>query len=121
MAFVIWILFVPLSLMALPVSAEGSAPGSREHDWARSAVRTGEILPLSRILNRLEREFVGQVVEIELEREEDVIVYEIELLSPNGHVIELYYDARTGVLVGVEGRDIDSARRQTPPMSVIRP
>ncbi|MCU0775938.1 MAG: hypothetical protein MUC74_16030 [Ideonella sp.] len=85
-----------------------------DHDWARDAVRAGEIRSLAEILKRLEREFHGQVVEIELERERDAgrIVYEIELLAPSGHVIELVYDARTGVLVRASGRELDKARRQ---------
>lgn len=94
-------------------ASPGAVPRS-DHDWARDAVRAGEIRSLAEILKRLEREFHGQVVEIELERERDAgrIVYEIELLAPSGHVIELVYDARTGVLVRASGRELDKARRQ---------
>lgn len=103
-----------LAVGAVPVEATDSAtaPPRSEHDWARDAVRAGEIRSLAEILKRLEREFHGQVVEIELERDEDRIVYEIELLTPGGHVVELTYDARTGVLLEADGRDLDGARRQ---------
>lgn len=115
-------MLIAVLMLASPlVSADSTPAAGSEHEWARSAVRAGEILPLTRILERLEREFHGQVVEIELERENGLVVYAIELLTPNGHVIELYYDARSGVLVGVEGRDIDSARRQERSMTGTRP
>lgn len=111
-----------VSSLAQPVSsANVSSPGNSEHEWARSAVRAGEILPFGKILNRLEREFVGQVLKIGLQREKDHVVYEIELITPKGHVIELRYDAHSGILVGADGPDIDGARRQTSPMSVLRP
>ena len=100
-------------LAGLPLTtAAASTPPAGDHDWARDAVRAGEIRSLVEILERLEREFHGQVVEIELERERERIVYEIELLTPAGHVIELTYDARTGVLLEAEGHDLDKARRQ---------
>lgn len=114
-------LITVLALTAPLASANVTPPARSEHEWAMTAVRAGEILPLTNILKRMEREFVGQVVEIELERENGLIVYEIALLTPKGHVIELYYDARTGALVSVEGQDIYSARRQERSMTVTRP
>lgn len=82
-----------------------------DHDWARDAVRAGDIRPLTDILRALERDFLGQVVEIELERSARRVLYEIELLTPKGHLVELAYDARTGQLVSAEGYGLDSARR----------
>jgi uncharacterized membrane protein YkoI len=82
-----------------------------DHEWALDAVRGGEIRPLTEILQRLEREFAGQVVEIELKRSANNVVYVIELLSPKGHLVELAYDARSGQLLSAEGRGLSSARR----------
>ncbi|MCU0931537.1 MAG: hypothetical protein MUE43_06980 [Serpentinimonas sp.] len=107
-----------LSLQAMA----STEPAPRDdHDWARDAVRSGDIRPLTDILQVLERDFLGQVVEIELERSTRSVVYEIELLSPKGHLVELAYDARTGQLVRAEGRGLESARRPVRPSSGVHP
>lgn len=101
--------------LSWPALAERSAPAPRsDHDWALQAVRSGEIRSVADILQRLEREFLGHVIEIELEREREHerVVYAIELLAPSGHVLKLVYDARTGVLVSARGQGLDGARRQ---------
>jgi uncharacterized membrane protein YkoI len=110
--------------MALPVAAEGPADAKarlNDHDWALQAVRAGEIRSVADILQRLEREFLGYVLEIELDRERGRIVYEIELLAPSGHVLELVYDARTAVLVSARGQGLDGARRQAGALGAVRP
>lgn len=96
----------------LRASAPERPPAQTEdHDWARDAVRAGQIRPLTEILRRVESEFDGQVLEVELERDDGTIVYEIEFLTPRGHVIELTYDARSGTLIATEGRGVEQARR----------
>jgi uncharacterized membrane protein YkoI len=94
---------------------------SAHHDWARDAVRSGNLKPLVEILRRLEVEFLGQVIEIELARHRGRPVYEIDLLSPRGHMIELVYDATTGHLLQALGPDLDAARRQAPPLTRLFP
>jgi uncharacterized membrane protein YkoI len=66
-------------------------------------------------LQRLEREFVGQVLEIELERKESQVVYEITMMSPAGYLIEIVYDGKTGALVSATGERLHDARRQASP------
>jgi hypothetical protein len=104
---------------ANPVSQPSSQP--TDQDWARDAVRAGSLRPLTEILGRLEKEFDGQVVEIELERQGNRLVYEIEMLSLKGHLIELVYDARNGALVSVHGRGLEAARREASPLTGVRP
>jgi uncharacterized membrane protein YkoI len=48
--------------------AGGDGQGS-DHDRARQALEAGEVLPLRTILERVEREYPGQVLEVELERD----------------------------------------------------
>jgi hypothetical protein len=117
-------LFWWLAALALPIAtaSPADAPAPRkDHDWALQAVRAGEIRAVADILQRLEREFLGHVLEIELERERGRIVYEIELLAPSGHVLELVYDARTAVLVSARGQGLDGARRQVGALGAVRP
>jgi uncharacterized membrane protein YkoI len=83
-----------------------------DHDRARKARLAGDVLPLSRILDSVGEQFEGKFVEVELEDEDGRVVYEIEVLTPQGNVIELTYDAHTGALLETEGRGVEAARRK---------
>lgn len=88
-----------LLLVALAVPMPAAAGDDDDHDRARRAVQAGELLPLRVILDKAEAAFGGQFLKAELEREDGRMVYEIKLLTAQGRVVELYYDARTGDLV----------------------
>lgn len=63
---------------------------------ARRLLDSGEILPLEVILGNVRQIFPGKVLEVELEKEDRNIVYEIEVLGGNGVIKEIYIDAKTG-------------------------
>ena len=71
------------------------ASGKDDHDRARQAVQAGQVLPLPAVLERLQREVPGQVLEVELEQERDRWIYEIKLLTPAGQLTKVKLDART--------------------------
>jgi uncharacterized membrane protein YkoI len=85
--------------MVLPAQA-GDSGGP---DRARRAVESGEILPLREILQRVERDTPGQVMEVELEREGGRWVYEVKLLAAGGAIVELNIDARDGTVLRRKG------------------
>ncbi len=89
------ILALVMILSAAPVLADGR----HDHDQARQAVESGDILPLSAILQRLRAEQPGELVETELESRHGRLVYEIKLLTPEGRLLKLYYDAHTGEIL----------------------
>jgi uncharacterized membrane protein YkoI len=70
-----------------------------DHERARAAVRAGEVLPLSVLLNRLQPAWPGQVLELELEHEDGRWIYEVKLLQPGGQVVKLDVDARTATVL----------------------
>ncbi len=96
-------------ILLLPFSAALTAGGDHDHDRARRALEAGEILPLGTIIHRLERTYPGQIIEVELERDDGVWVYEIKLLRDNGSLLKLKVDARDAALLGVKGRDLRPA------------
>jgi uncharacterized membrane protein YkoI len=87
-------------LLAMPLLAD-----DRGHERARQALEAGEILPLRTILEQLERDYPGQILEVELEREEGRWLYEITLLREGGALVKLKVDGADGTLLGVKGRD----------------
>ncbi|CUR47523.1 PepSY domain-containing protein [Alloalcanivorax xenomutans] len=67
------------------------------HDEALRLRQEGRIRPFEQILTEALRQYPGgQLLEAELEREDGHLIYEIELLTPDGVVRELELDARTG-------------------------
>lgn len=105
--------------LALPMLATVVAwPGvsqARErddHERARQAVESGQILPLKAILARVEREAPGEVLEVELEQQDrGVWVYELKVLQPGGVLTRLKLDARTGALLKTRGQRAGSRER----------
>lgn len=85
------ILAALLMLIAAPL-----ARADVDHEQARRAYEAGEIVSLKQILKAVAKDQPGQVVEVELEREDGRWVYEVEVLSPAGKVTELLYDGKTG-------------------------
>lgn len=62
----------------------------------RKLVLEKEIVSLESLLPAIRKHGDFKLLEIELEEEGDILVYEVELLDKNGRVYEIHYDARTG-------------------------
>lgn len=90
---------------AAPACADDHRYEDDDHERARAAVRAGAALPLAQILSRLGPTVEGRVVEVELEREDGRLVYEITVVSPAGRVRELAVDAATARVLEIEEDD----------------
>ncbi|WP_420389409.1 PepSY domain-containing protein [Marinobacter sp.] len=84
-----------------------------DDDWRQlhDEVQAGRIKPLSEILDNLARNYIGQVIDVDIDDDDGERVYEIELLGPQGQVVEFEVDAVTGELIGIEGRNINGMTR----------
>lgn len=98
-----WLLAVLISGLVIPLATAGDG----DHDLARRALEAGEILPLRTIIERVEYDYPGQIIEVELERDDDLWIYEIELLRSTGALLKLKIDAGNGTLLGIKGRDLE--------------
>jgi hypothetical protein len=94
-----------LMALALPGSTVSFAADNADHDRARQAVQAGDVLPLRTILERVEREYPGQVMEVELDQEKGEWVYEIKLLSKGGALMKLKILARDGTILGFKEKN----------------
>lgn len=96
------------SAVALALAALGVAPSwagdGHDHDRARQAVEASEVLPLRTILERVERDYPGKIMEVELERHGERWIYEIKLLRAGGALVKLKIDGRTGEVMGATER-----------------
>ncbi len=94
-----------LVLCLTAVLAWPPAHADSDHDRARNAVQAGQVLPLKTVLERLEREHPGQVLEVELELEDGRWVYEVKLLQAGGRLVKLELDAASGEVLKRRERD----------------
>ncbi len=97
----------------LPASASAGGQGDHDHDRARAAVQAGEAMPLSALLGRLQRSHPGQVLEVELERQDGRWIYEVKLLQPDGQLLKLALDARTAAVLELRRRPARNASKET--------
>jgi len=98
-----------IALLAALLAAGSSAGiAGDDHDRARRAREAGEVLPLRSILERVERDYPGQVIDVELEREREKGVerwiYELKILRTGGSLVKLKVDARDGSIIGSKTR-----------------
>ncbi|WP_268797002.1 PepSY domain-containing protein [Pseudomonas huanghezhanensis] len=83
-----------LGLIALSISALSNARDLNQ-DEALALRQRGIILPLEQFIGQALGRYPGsKLLEAELEEKHDVLIYEIELLTAEGVVRELKFDAR---------------------------
>ncbi len=98
---IIRVLLVPLMILN-PLQ---SALADDDYIEARLLLESGEILPLEVILKNVRQAFPGKVLELELEKEDSEIVYEMEILGDDGVIREVYVDARSGEILPAKEDD----------------
>ncbi len=98
-------LVLPLFFTFYSVSAYSDNEKGHDLDDIHHAVKSGEIKPLGELLNQVREQFNGEVIEIEIEREFGVWVYEFELISSSGRLLEIYVNASTGEILRVDNEE----------------
>lgn len=83
----------------------GPAPvlAGRDHDDARRALEDRKILPLRTILDAVEGQFDGRVLEVGLDHDDGRWLYEVKLLAPDGRIVEVKLDAASAEVVSARG------------------
>ena len=96
-----------LALAAAPVHADDDDDDDdrRDHVEARALLERGEILPLARILEIVRAQVPGDVIEVELDRDDGVWEYEVKVLTAAGIVRKVELDARDGTVLKVKDDD----------------
>lgn len=94
-----WLAMLAAGLGGLPAWADS------DHDRARQAVQSGQVLPLPTVLEQLAREVPGQVLEVELEQDDGRWIYEIKLLQAGGQLVKLKVDAQSAAVLRRRNRD----------------
>lgn len=102
----IWLLLALALAAAAPL--QDAIGGDRKHDCKRSqdcaldAFKSGEIRPLPEVLAAARAKVPGEVVKIELEREDGIWIYEIKILTPSGRRREVEINAQTLAIIKID-------------------
>jgi uncharacterized membrane protein YkoI len=83
------------------VIAATPAAGIEDVSRAREALERGEVLPLATILGVIERNVDARVIEVEFEERDGQYVYEFELITPDGRLLEAVADAVDGEIIEI--------------------
>lgn len=98
------ILAVVLALIAIAPVAYGDDKKDckREQDCALNALAGGEIRPLTDVLAVAREKLPGEVIKVELEREDGVWVYEVKVLTTSGRRREIEINAKTLAVIKID-------------------
>jgi uncharacterized membrane protein YkoI len=93
--------------LILPFSAPALADDdARDQALARQALEEGRIRSLSEITEIVKPTLPGTILAVELEIEDDgSMVYEFDVLDPDGKLKEVDVDAATGEILSIEDDD----------------
>jgi hypothetical protein len=95
-----------LSLLACALGPGGTLRADeRDHDLARQALEQGQVLPLHSVLDKVERDYQGQVLKIEFEHDDGRFIYEIRLLQDDGRMAKLKVDAVDGQVISMQRKE----------------
>ncbi|MCA6216875.1 PepSY domain-containing protein [Ideonella sp. B7] len=94
------------SAVAIPgAMLHAREPGHDDHELARQALERGQVLPLRTVLERVEREYQGQVLKVEFEHDDGHFIYEIRLLQRDDRMVKLKVDAVDGRVLQVKRKE----------------
>lgn len=104
---------LPTAILAAVIMSLATAMAD-DQDRAREDVAAGRIVPLATVIERATARFGGTIIEAEYESDDDEHGeggrrkarnrYELRLLTSDGRILELDYDAVTGDLIRQRGR-----------------
>jgi uncharacterized membrane protein YkoI len=103
-------LFCTCVLLAVPAAA-----AHKTKKGFHEALEAGQVVPLEQLIERIRRDFPGRILRVEVEYESHggppAWVYEVKILTPDGHVLKLEFDAGSMELLELKGRH-DEQRHQ---------
>jgi len=94
-------LVMAVGTISTPVWAGRDIKPETVREW----VDSGQILSFEDIFQLNKSYISGKILDLEVEKKDEHIVYEIEQLKDNGEVSEVYIDAVTGQFIKEEAED----------------
>ncbi|WP_417409995.1 PepSY domain-containing protein [Hoeflea sp.] len=105
MKTILTLLLLITVLAPLPARADSDDDNHHRRVDLDAAIARGEVLPLSKILDKVLPQIKGRIVEIEFEYEKGRPIYELYIINGDGRRLEYEIDARTAEILGLEDED----------------
>lgn len=83
-------------LLVLMVLSRSAVADHEDHLKAKRLQKSGDIVAVEQILNKVRKSHTGRVIEVDLADQDGRYLYEIELVDGRGEVRRFYFDAKTG-------------------------
>jgi len=91
-----------VAVPAMRAESQSAKDCKSSQDCALDAFKSGQIKPLSEVLAVVRAKVPGEVVKVELEREDGIWVYEIKVLTPSGRRREVEINAHTLAIIKID-------------------
>jgi uncharacterized membrane protein YkoI len=88
--------------ISVPPALADQTKDDKDHIEARALLQRGEILPLAQILKVALESVPGDVIDVELDREDTGWQYEVKVLTAAGRVREVKLNAQTAKVLEIE-------------------
>ncbi len=94
------------ALLALSGPAWSDENGKEKEDEAKETIEMAAAakVTIHQAIETALGKVAGKVVEAELEKKHEKVVWEVEVVTPESKVIEIHIDAESGLLINVEGK-----------------
>lgn len=78
-----------------------------DHDDVMLAVQQGLIQPYSALQEAVNKHLRGRIIQVELEEDDDVWIYELKLIDPNNNIVKVEYEAKNLSILEIKGRGLE--------------
>lgn len=97
-------------LIGLGWGAVASAGEPLSHEQIREARQKGEVRSLRWVMQQIQPQYPGRLLDAELIHKNDHYIYRIKLLQPGGYVSRLVVDAYTAEILKSRSRPIQKRK-----------
>jgi hypothetical protein len=88
-----------IAAIAIPLIALPAWAALDDYQRARDALERKEVIPLAEILETVQGKIDARVIEVEFEELDGRYIYEFELITPDGRLMEAIADAVSGEIL----------------------
>lgn len=106
-SFIVFALALFVAAGTLAVTGPASADEKEKNGKAEMAAAAK--VTIEQAIKTVSAKVAGKVIEAELEKKHNKLVWEVEVITPENKTIEVHVDANTGAVIAVEEQDFTPA------------
>ncbi len=103
-----------LAILLLPTAALTVADSALGGEQIKIEMAVAAKATIDEAIKTASEKIAGKIIEAELERKHDRLVWEVEVLTDENKVMEVHIDAETGAVIDVEEEKAKSGRLKRP-------